>query len=141
MKETPLSKLIVEEGELDEQFLHDLLEPYIRFRKTGELSFTENYPKLTKYGKIIVLLLSQKAKARLIKNENEKLRPIEIVKISGVSRKTVDSALDKFKKRGLTTSEEKKHFIPNYSLPSVKKFLERQKLKEKREVKRKRAPE
>jgi len=139
MKETPLSKLIVEEVELNEQLLHDLLEPYIRFKKTGGLRFTENYPKLSKYGKIIVLLLSQKAKARLIKNENEKLRPLDIVKISGVSRKTVDSALDKFKKRGLTTSEEKKHFIPNYSLPSVKKFLERQKLKGKKRPRMKRA--
>lgn len=132
MKKTPLSKLIVEEGELNEQLLYDLLEPYIRFGKTGELSFTDNYPKLTRYRKIIVTLLSQKAKARLIENQNEKLRPINIAKISRVSKKTVESALDKFKKRGLTTSEERKHFIPNYSLPSVKKFLEHQKSKEKK---------
>lgn len=136
MKETPLSRLMVEEGELNEQLLCDILEPYIRFSKKGELSFTENYSKITRYGRIIIILLSQKAKARLINNENEKLRPVDIAKISGVSKKTVDSALDKFKKRGLTNSEERKHYVPKYSLPRVKKFLERQKLKEKTKMKR-----
>jgi hypothetical protein len=125
--ETPLSKLFIEEGKLDEQLLTQLLESYVKIiRSTGELLFEEQYWKLNQSGKIAVIILAQKALARLGKTETDKIKPKEISNKYGIPGGTVWPTLRVLEKQGLLKSEKGEYFVPNHALLKFKEFLKKE---------------
>ncbi len=127
MKEskTPLSKLLVEEE--DEQLLTELLEPYVRIvRSTGKCVFEERYWKLSQNGKIAVVVLAQRALARLT-GGSRKIKPKIIIECTGISRGTVLPTLRTLEeKKGLLKSEKGEYFVPSFYLHKLKDFLKKE---------------
>jgi len=127
-EESTLSKLLRKKEEGDEYLLYELLKDIIGIEKdSGELIFSKEYGKLSEKGKVLVVLLAQKARVRLGKApkgfSKEELRPKEIAELSGVKSSTVRVSLMKLREEGLVKSTEDGYFVPNYALPKVKEFL------------------
>ena len=128
-EKSPLSKLLTKKEEVDEYLLYELLKDFIRIEEdSGELIFTKEYGKLSEKGKVLVVLLAQKARVRLRKAPKrfpkEELRPKEIEELSGVKSSTVRVSLMKLKGEGFIKPTEDGYFVPNYALPKIKTFLD-----------------
>ena len=120
----PLEQLVVSESQaINKQELAELLLPYVTINKeTRELDFSQTFRDLSNIDKIYVLLSALKARSLVFKIE-EKIAPLEIIKMEimpeGSAKGTLKSLLDS----GEIKSEKGKYYLPNYKITQVIKRL------------------
>lgn len=120
------SNMFIEEKQLD-GLIRGILKPYITIVKsTGELIFTEKFYNLLQSGKLILALLSQKAKYRQNITQTEKIGPRDAVAITGLPSGTVKRTLRELYEKKLIESDEGAYWVPNRALHLAAKIIEKE---------------
>jgi len=119
-EENPLSKLIVSEAQtIDNGALADLLVQYITIHKeTNNIDFSANFHGLGNIEKILILLAAIKARNILL-DTDDKLTPLEIIKLEIMPEGSVKGTLKKLLDANEIKSEKGKYFLPNYKISQV----------------------
>lgn len=118
------SDLLIEEKELD-NLLISLLKPYLTIVKpAGGLIFKEKFYELAQYGKIAIVLLAQKIKARSQMSASEEIGPRDTARITGIPEGTVKRSLRELQEEGLIESRRGGYWVPNRVLHRLREFLE-----------------
>src|SRR3989338_5897571 len=116
----PLQKLVVSESQaVDRQALADLLSPYLSINKeTQSFDFSGAFLELTSADRILILLSAAKAR-NLILGLDEKISPLEIIKMEIAPEGTIKNTLKKLLASKDIKADEGKYYLPNYKLSQV----------------------
>ncbi len=120
-----LENLLVDEQEISEEILHDLLSEYIRIgQQSGDLIPQQPFRDLTAKEKVVVVLLSQRARNELDMVETEWMTPTEISEQSGVKKGTIYPTVRELNNEGEVEDDDGSYRIPAHSLDQVREYLE-----------------
>ncbi len=123
----PLTRLVVDEAEVNRELLASTLEGKIRVDIVrGTFVFVQRVrEQLSKRQQVIVALLAHKALHLLDPKFPEALRPVDIESASGIRGGTLRPILKVLVDSDLIKRQdpERAYFVPGHSIESAKKFL------------------
>lgn len=120
-----LENLLIDEEEVSEEILHDLLTNYIRIGKqSGDLMPQDAFHDLTAKQKVVIVLLSQRARHELEMVETEWLSPTEISQQSGVKKGTVYPVVREIDNEGLIENEDGSYRVPSHSIGRARDYIQ-----------------
>lgn len=120
-----LENLLVDEQKIGEEILHDLLSDYIRIGKqSGDLIPQEEFDQLAAKQKVIIVLLTQRARHELEMVKTEWLTPKEISQQSGVKQGTVHPTVRELNNESLIESGDGSYRIPSHSIRQAREFVD-----------------
>lgn len=120
-----LENLLVDEQEISEDILHDLLSEYIRIGKqSGNLIPQKAFRSLTAKQKVVVVLLSQRARFELDLVETEWLTPTEISEQSGIKKGTVYPTVRELDSEGLVDDNDGSYRFPSHNFDRARKYIQ-----------------
>lgn len=120
-----LENLLVDEQEISEEILHDLLTEYIRIGKqSGGLIPQQPFRDLTAKEKVVIVLLSQRARHELDMVETEWMTPTEISDQSGVKKGTVYPTVRELDNEGVVEDDDGSYRIPTHGINEAREFID-----------------
>lgn len=122
--QSTLEDLLVDEEEVNEELLTELLADYIRIGSESGSLFTEPaFGELTSKQKIVVVLLSQKARYELDMVEKESLTPTEISEDSGIKTGTIYPSVRELAEDDIAVGNDGNYHIPSHNFTKAKQFI------------------
>lgn len=119
-----LENLLVDEQEISEEILHDLLTEYIRIGKqSGDLIPQQPFQELTAKDKVVIVLLSQRARHELDMVESEWMTPSEISEQSGVKKGTIYPTVRELSNEGIAEDGDGSYRIPAHSINQAREYI------------------
>lgn len=106
----------------DKKLLVEILKPFVTIDQEGNLSFTENYDKLTNQKKALVYLLSKKARVLKGMNIPESSGPAEVSKCALISSQDAYNALCTTYKK-ILLKDSQGYTVPNHNMKKVKEVI------------------
>lgn len=128
----PLERLLVDSAEVDAEMLATVLEPYVRIdAKSKEIRGTRAWGELSTSQRILAGLLARRALAALsmIGEDEVPLRPQALERVTGVRGPTLRKELSRLYADRLIQKDDRRYFIPGYSIDSAQAALERRRAK------------
>lgn len=124
----PLSKLVVNQAEVDRELLAELLTDKVAIDPgTGTFTFKHRVRKqLSKRNIVLAALLAQKALILLGAEVAEPLKPRELEPSTGIQGGTLRPILKKLTEEGIISRKSDGYFVPNHSLEAVADLLSEQ---------------
>lgn len=121
----PLGELIQDE-ELDRDLLLDVLRPFVRFDKEGNIIYKSAFNSQKSKNKILIYLLARKAMNDLGLDESEEESPDVISEDTGVNYNTARSALSRMDKEGVVRKSRSgsAYTVPNSAVSMVVEMLD-----------------
>jgi hypothetical protein len=91
------------------------------FTKTGEVTFLQAFYKLENQMKLLVVLISQKARHLLFDAISESMSPSELIALDIMAEGSVKSSLKRLleKTHQIKKDGQKKYYVPNYLLANL----------------------
>ncbi len=124
-----LEELVVHGKEIDQKLVAEILSPYLRLDKDAcNIRPLGGWRDLKADLKILLYLLARKAMVALeFGLEAEGAKAIEVVRDTGVKQGTVHPALRlMLGDRTLEQTNDRRYFIPNHAIETVKSMLSEQ---------------
>ncbi|MFA5109269.1 MAG: hypothetical protein WC458_01880 [Patescibacteria group bacterium] len=120
-KNDPLNQLFVSESQaINRQELAELLLPYTAIHKeTKEITFTSQFLELKNNSKILILLAAIKARSLILPDIDDKISPLEIIKMEIIPEGSVKTSLKSLLDLKEIKSEKGRYYLPNYKIPQV----------------------
>lgn len=124
-KQSKLNDLLINEEELNEELLFEVLSDYIRIgSESGSLVTQSQFRELNSRRKVLVVLLSQKARTELDLADSEWMTPTEISEISGMKKGTVYPAVRELSEEyNIAESEDGNYRVPSHNLHKARDFI------------------
>ncbi|CQH65255.1 uncharacterized protein HHUB_6088 (plasmid) [Halobacterium hubeiense] len=124
-KQRTLENLLVDEQEISEEILHDLLADYIGIGKqSGDLIPQQPFRELTAKEKVVIVLLSQRARHELDMVETEWMTPTEISDQSGVKKGTIYPTVRELDNDGIVEDDDGSYRIPAHGLQEAREYID-----------------
>lgn len=124
-----LEQLVVHGKETDKKLVAEILSPYLRLDKDAcNIRPLQRWRELSADIRILLYLLARKAMVALqFGLEAEGAKASEVVHDTGVKRGTVHPALRRLLgNRILEQTDDRRYFIPNHAIETVKSMLSEQ---------------
>lgn len=124
-KQSKLNELLVDEEELNEELLFEVLSDYIRIgSESGNLVTQAPFRELNANQKVLVVLLSQKARTALDLAESEWMTPTEISNTSGMKKGTIYPVVRKLAEDlNIAEDDDGSYRIPSYNLDKARNLV------------------
>jgi len=124
-EKSKLSKLIVDESQVDQDALFDTLHRYVQIgSESGRLRFLEPYFGLRSKERIVVVLLGQLAKCELDLADSESLTPTQVSEIGEIKKGTVDPGVRDLYSEGIIEGEDGQYSIARFKIARASSFVE-----------------
>lgn len=124
-KQRTLENLLIDEQEISEEILHDLLSGYIRIGKqSGDLIPQKSFRDLTAKEKVVIVLLSQRARHELDMVETEWMTPTEISEQSGIKKGTIYPTVRELDNEGIIEDDDGSYRIPAYGIQEARDYID-----------------
>lgn len=119
--QNPLEGLLVSDTDpINKKELADLLTPYINIdQKEKSFNFIGEFMKLNNADKIYLILSAVKARSMLFNDMEDKISPVDIVKMDIMPEGSVKATLKKLKDDNKISSDNGKYYLPNYKLHDI----------------------
>jgi DNA-directed RNA polymerase specialized sigma24 family protein len=120
-----LKDLTVDEEKVSEELLYDLLSRYIRIgEQSGRLFPEEEFQELSSGRKVVVVLLTQKARSELDMVETEWMAPSEISEDSGIKTGTVHPKVRELEQDGVIESDgDGSYRVPTPNMGRAREYI------------------
>lgn len=124
----PLSKLVVDQAEVNRELLAELLTDKVAIDPAaGTFDFKHRVRKqLSKPNVVLAALLAQKALVLLGTEVSEPLKPRDLETSTGIRGGTLRPILKKLSDEGIISRESSGYLVPNHSLEAVTDLLSEQ---------------
>ncbi len=124
----PLQGLISESTEeINRAQLAELVKPYAAFSKDGSVTFLPAFYKLNNASKVLVVLTAQKARHLLFGDRftTDAMSSAEMINLEVMAEGSVKSTVKRLleKTHDIKKNSDKKYYIPNYQLSSLKETI------------------
>jgi len=117
----PLRQLLINESQpVNKKELAELLLPYVAINKeTKFFDFTSQFMDLSNDEKILIMLSAVKARSIVLPDVEDKITPIEIIKMEVMPEGSVKGTLKKLLASNEIKVNKKRYYLPNYKISQI----------------------
>jgi hypothetical protein len=119
----PLSALVIDTAEVAREELAEVLEPYLRLTREGELLLQPAFESLSARERLVAALLGFRAGELLGLRDGPGVSPQEIERLTGMAGGTVRPTLTQLLRQRLVAREDGQYLIPAHSIRRAAEVL------------------
>jgi hypothetical protein len=123
-KHEVLNKLFTDDNDVNANELYNLLSPFIKINKTNKsIIFLDSTLKYNLKNKIILFLLAKKVLYLVGDLESDRVKPVDMIKETGISKGSVLPTLKTLKEPkggGLVSVDTAGYYVTSYQISKIK---------------------